>query len=134
LDDGSRLADWPAQAAANPGSLVQPIVGIFVYESPARLATMGLRAIGVSVVGQLSDMVMAEGLGAALAQVTNANLRVRLEEGAGTIARTNIHQLLVAILAGRADEMEARLAEANAVLAGEQADDEDALAGLLPAS
>lgn len=133
LDDGSRLADWPAQAAANPGSLVQPIVGIFVYESPTRLATMGLRAIGVSVVGQLSDMVMAEGMGAALAQVTNANLRARLEDGAGTDARASIHQLLVAILAGRSDEMAARLAEANAVLAGEQ-DDDDALSGLLPAS
>src|SRR5690606_20498007 len=102
-------------------------------ESPARLATMGLRAIGISVVGQLSDMVMAEGLEAALAQVTNANLRARLQEGAGTDARANVHQLLVAILTGRADEMAARLAEANAVLAGEQ-DDDDALTGLLPAS
>jgi hypothetical protein len=133
LDDGSRLADWPAQAAANPGTLVQPIVGVFVYESPNRLATMGLRAIGVSVVGQLSDTVMAEGLNAALALVTNANLQARLQDGAGVDARASIHQLLVAILAGRSDEMAARLAEANAVLAGEQTED-DTLAGLLPAS
>ena len=133
LDDGSRLADWPAQAAANPGSLVQPIVGIFVYESPNRLATMGLRAIGLSVVGQLSDTVMAEGLNAALALVTNANLQARLQEGAGVDARASVHQLLVAILAGRADEMAGRLAEANAVLAGEQSQD-DSLTGLLPAS
>jgi hypothetical protein len=133
LDDGSRLADWPAQAAANPGTLVQPIVGVFVYESPNRLATMGLRAIGVSVVGQLSDTVMAEGLNSALALVTNANLQARLQDGAGVDARASIHQLLVAILAGRSDEMAARLAEANAVLAGEQTED-DTLAGLLPAS
>lgn len=133
LDDGSRLADWPAQASANPGSLVQPIVGVFVYESPNRLATMGLRAIGVSVIGQLSDTVMAEGLNAALALVTNANLRARLEDGAGVDARATIHQLLVAILIGRSDEMAARVAEANAVLAGEQSED-DALTGLLPAS
>src|SRR5690606_7651967 len=101
LGDGSRLADWPAQAAANPGELVQPIVGIFVYESPNRLATLGLRAIGVSVIGQLSDTVMAEGLDAAMALVTNANLRARLQEGAGVDARATIHDLLVAILSGR---------------------------------
>lgn len=133
LDDGSRLADWPAQAAANPGSLVQPIVGIFVYESPNRLATMGLRAIGLSVVGQLSDTVLAEGLNAAMALVTNANLQARLQEGASVDARASAHQLLVAILAGRSEEMAARLAEANAVLAGEQSED-DSLTGLLPAS
>lgn len=133
LDDGSRLADWPAQAAANPGTLVQPIVGVFVYESPNRLATMGLRAIGVSVVGQLSDIVMAEGLDAAMALVTNANLQARLQDGAGVDARATTHQLLVAILTGRSDQMVARLAEANAVLAGEQSEG-DALTGLLPAS
>lgn len=133
LDDGSRLADWPAQAAANPGTLVQPIVGIFVYESPNRLATMGLRAIGVSVVGQLSDTVMAEGLDAAMALVTNANLRARLQDGAGVNARATVHQLLVAIVSGRSDEMATRLEEATAVLAGEQSED-DSLTGLLPAS
>jgi len=133
LDDGTRLADWPAQAAANPGEPVQPVVGVFVYESANAVARMTAREIGVFVVGSLSDTVMAEGVDAALALVTNANLRARLDAGVNSRARAEVHGLLVSMLLGRSAEIEARLAEASQVLAGEEPDS-DALSGLLPAS
>jgi len=135
LDDGSRLADWRAQQAANPGTLVQPIVGIFVYESPNRLAQLNARQIGVSVIGQLADQVLAEGLPSAAALITNQNLAARLQTGAGTNARTQIHQLFGSLVEGRSAELESRLSEARAVAAGESSSDEAAsLSGLLPAS
>lgn len=133
LDDGSRLADWPAQAAANPGELVQPVVGIFVYVSPNRLRTMSQREIGVEVVGQLADLVMSEGIGAAREVIANANLRARLDAGADQRARAEVHALLESLLLGRRVEIESRLAGAAQVLSG-QADAGDALSGLLPAS
>lgn len=133
LDDGTRLADWPAQAAANPGEPVQPVVGVFVYESANAVARMTAREIGVFVVGELSDTVMAEGLDAAAALVTNANLRARLDAGVNSRARAEIHGLLVSLLLGRSAEIEARLAEAAQVLAGEETET-DSLSGLLPAS
>ncbi len=133
LDDGSRLADWPAQAAANPGELVQPVVGVFVYESPNRLARMSDREIGVAVVSQLADMVMSDGIDAARQVITNANLRARLDQGVDQLARAEVHSLLQSLLLGRRGEIETRLAGAAQVLAG-QADAGDALSGLLPAS
>jgi len=133
LDDGSRMADWRAQAAANPGELVQPIVGVFVYESPNRLATMSDRDIGVAVVSQLADLVMSEGLEAARSVITNANLRNRLDAGADQRARAEVHALLASLLLGRSGEIETRLAGAAQVLAG-QSEADDALTGLLPAS
>lgn len=133
LDDGSRLADWPAQAAANPGQPVQPVVGVFVYEQPAALQRMTAREIGVAVVDQLATTVMDEGIDAALALVTNVNLRTRLEQGANVIARAQAHELFATLLLGRTSEIAARLQEAQAVLAGEEAEG-DALSGLLPAS
>jgi hypothetical protein len=134
LDDGSRLADWPAQAAANPGELVQPVVGVFVYESPNRLARMSDREIGVAVVSQLADMVMADGIDAARQVITNPNLRTRLVEGADQRARAEVHALLQSLLLGRRGEIEARLTGAAQVLAGEADPGGDALSGLLPAS
>ncbi len=133
LDDGSRMADWPAQAAANPGELVQPLVGVFVYESPNRLASMSPRQIGVSVVSQLGDLVMEGGLPAARDVITNANLRTRLEQGVDSRARAEVHALLESLLLGRRGEIETRLAGAAQVLAG-RAEAQDDLRGLLPAS
>lgn len=133
LDDGSRLADWPAQAAANPGQPVQPVVGVFVYLEPAALGRMSEREIGVAVVQQLATTVLAEGLGAAQALVTNVNLGARLDQAADVTARARAHELFATLLLGRTGEMETRLREAQAVLAGEEAD-ESALGGLLPAS
>lgn len=134
LDDGSRMADWRAQQAANPGSLVQPIVGIFVYESPNRLAQMNARQIGVGVIGQLADQVLDEGLASATVLVTNANLSTRLQTGADVVARSQIHQLFGSLIGGRAGELESRLAEARAVAAGQAESDTSGLSGLLPAS
>lgn len=133
LDDGSRLADWPAQAAANPGELVQPVVGVFVYESPNRLRTMSDRQIGVSVVGQLADLVLTEGRDAAAAVITNSNLSARLAEGV-TTATARVHELLESLLLGRRAEIQARLDEAAQVLAGQSEQAEGSLRGLLPAS
>lgn len=134
LDDGSRMADWRAQQAANPGNLVQPIVGIFVYESPNRLAQMNARQIGVSVIGQLADQVLEEGLASATALITNQNLGVRLQTGVDVVARSQIHQLFGSLIAGRAGELESRLAEARAVAAGQAESETSGLSGLLPAS
>lgn len=133
LDDGSRLANWPAQAAANPGQPVQPVVGVFVYEQPAQLQRMTDREIGVAVVEQLAATVMDQGYAAALELVTNVNLRTRLERGVTTVARAQVHELFATMLLGRTGELSTRLQEAQAVLAGEETES-DALSGLLPAS
>ncbi len=133
LDDGSRLADWPAQAAANPGELVQPVVGVFVYESPNRLRTMSDRQIGVAVVGQLTDLVLEQGRAAAAAVITNSNLAARLDPGVNA-ATAEVHELLESLLLGRRGEIQARLDEAAQVLAGQPEEAADSLRGLLPAS
>lgn len=133
LDDGSRLADWPAQAAAEPGQPVQPVVGVFVRFPAAEVRAMSDRQLGEAIVGQLTEAVLEGGLPSALELVSNANLRARLERGADTLARAQLHELFSALLLGWQAEMEARLAEAQAALAG--SDDEDtSLAGLLPAA
>lgn len=134
LDDGSRLADWRAQQAANPGTLVQPIVGIFVYESPNRLVQLSARQIGVSVIGQLAEQVMGEGLASAAALITNQNLSARLNTGVDVIARSQVHQLFASLVAGRSGELEGRIAEARSVAAGQPESDASGLSGLLPAS
>lgn len=133
LDDGTRIADWPAQVAANPGEPVQPIVGVFIYAPAGTVAGFTAREIGVYVVEQLSETVMNEGLDAAMALVTNPNLRTRLDSGVNSLARTRIHALLETLLMGRTVEISERLAEAAEVAAGEQTDS-SALSGLLPAS
>jgi hypothetical protein len=133
LDDGSRLADWRTQAANNPGELVQPVVGVFVYESPNRLQSMTDREIGVAVVGQLAGLVMEEGIQAARDVITNANLRSRLDVGADQRARSVVHALLESLLLGRRGEIESRLSGAAQALAGQQ-EAGNALSGLLPAS
>lgn len=134
LDDGSRLADWPAQAAANPGERVQPIVGVFVTFPPRELQGASNREIGNAVVVALATQVMHGGMNQATALVTNDNLRTRLVRAVDTRARGQIHELLSAILSGHASEMSARLEEAKGVLAGAVAEDGAGLSGLLPAA
>src|SRR5690606_26814161 len=133
LDDGSRLADWRAQAAADPGQPVQPLVGVFVRLPVAQVQSMSDRELGAAVVAELAGAVMEGGLPAAQALVSNANLSGRLERGVDTVARARLHELLSAMLLAQQGEMEARLAEAQAAMAGAGADD-DGLAGLLPAA
>lgn len=134
LDDGTRLADWPAQAAANPGERVQPIVGVFVTFPPRELQGASNREIGDAVVRALAGRVMDGGLGEATTLVTNENLRTRLDRGVDTRARAELHQLFTAILLGHAGEMAARLAEAKGVIAGGADDGATSLGGLLPAA
>lgn len=134
LDDGTRLADWPAQAAANPGENVQPIVGVFVTFPPRELQGATNREIGAAVVAALAREVMDDGLQEALALLTNDNLRTRLVRGVDTRARAQAHELFSAILSGHVSEMDARLAEAKSVLAGAADTATDGLTGLLPAS
>lgn len=133
LDDGSRLADWPAQAAAKPGEPVQPLVGVFVTFPVNQVQGMTNREIGAAVVEALAARVLNAGLGDALALVTNDNLRARLQRGADTVARAQLHELFSALLTGQRAEMEARLVEAQAVASATDAEP-DGLSGLLPAS
>lgn len=133
LDDGTRLADWPAQAAANPGQNVQPLVGVFVTFPPAEVRSMSDRQLGAAIVAVLADDVMQGGLPQALGRVTNDNLRARLTRGVDTLARSGLHELFTALLVGSESEMEARLAEARAALDGTPGS-QAGLAGLLPAA
>ncbi len=133
LDDGSRLADWPAQAAANPGERVQPIVGVFVTFPPRELQGASNREIGNAVVAALVAQVMQGGLDQAAALITNDNLRTRLMRGVDTRARAQLHELFAAILSGHMSEMAVRLDEAKSVLAGADKGS-GGISGLLPAS
>lgn len=133
LDDGTRAADWPAQAAANPGQPVQPLVGVFVTFPVNQVQNMSDRQIGAAIVNQLSEHVMQGGLPQALGVITNDNLRSRLTRGVDTVARARLHELFTTMLMGSEAEMESRLAEAKGVIAGEGQQSES-LTSLLPAA
>ena len=133
LDDGTRAADWPTQAASNPGQPVQPLVGVFVTFPVNQVQNMTARQIGTAIIGALTENVLEGGLPQALALITNDNLRARLTSGVDTVARGRLHQLFSTMLTGSEAEMESRLAEAKAALAGVD-EVEDSLTGLLPAS
>jgi hypothetical protein len=132
LDDGSRLANWPLQAERNPGEPVQPVVGVFVFFEADALEGLSERQIGEAVVARLAELTIAEGADAAREAITNVNLSARYEQGLSQ-ARSALHQLFEAVLAGRVDELEARLGEARAVRAG-TSDRDPGLTGLLPAA
>jgi len=133
LDDGTRAADWPAQAAANPGQPVQPLVGVFITFPVSQVQSMNPRQMGGAIIAALTDSVLEGGLERTLALITNDNLRARLTSGVDTVARARLHELFSAMLAGSEAEMESRLAEAKAALAGVDAP-ADSLTGLLPAA
>lgn len=133
LDNGSRLADWRLQAERNPGEMVQPIVGVFVYLSPGTLEPLSPREIGQRVVAELAGVVLAEGLPATLDLVTNQNLRTRLAEAVQGPARAGLHHLFVTLLLDREASLAERLEQAQAALAGtEEAD--PALFGVVTAA
>lgn len=133
IDDGSRAADWPTQAASNPGQPVQPLVGVFVTFPVNQVQNMSDRQIGAAIVDRLTENVMEGGLQQALALITNDNLRTRLTRGVDTVARARLHELFTTMLMGSEAEMESRLAEAKAALAGSE-QESDSLTSLLPAS
>jgi len=133
LEDGSRVADWPKQAAQNPGQPVQPIVGVFVYADPTALARMTNRQIGEMVVAKLAQDVLANGMAATQDKVVNTNLRTRFDDAlTGTVPKS-LHALYVTLVTGQRDAIASRLSEAKAALQGEQ-QKSDGLQGLLPAS
>lgn len=140
LEDGSRLADWPTQAAQNPGEPVQPIVGVFVYADPGELSELSNRSIGDLVIDRLAETVLAEGLASAQSTITNSNLLTRLTVAVDEQARADLHALLRAVLTGRQGELEARLEQAQALLVEEGAPPQgllgilsaEQLAGLTP--
>ncbi|MEJ2292383.1 MAG: hypothetical protein P8Y05_11805 [Deinococcales bacterium] len=133
LEDGSRLADWPKQAADNPGQPVQPIVGVFVYADPAQLRTMTNRQIGEMVVAKLADDVLADGLAKTRQKVVNSNLRTRFDLALQQGVPTSLHGFYATLFLGHRDAIASRLAEAKAAIQGNQQKSES-LAGLLPAS
>lgn len=133
LDDGTRAADWPTQAASNPGQPVQPLVGVFVTFSVNQVQNMTDRQLGAAIVQELSQNVLEGGLPQALTLITNDNLRARLTRGVDTVARARLHELFSTMLLGSEAEMESRLAEAKAAVAGTE-EESGSLSSLLPAA
>ena len=118
VGDGTRVANWPQQAQQNPGQPVQPLVGVFVTVPPLALQGRSPREIGELVVVELAQVVADEGGAAALDLVTNPNVNAALRSALDGPARVDLHAALEALVASRAGEVETRLADARAVLAG----------------
>lgn len=118
LGDGSRVANWPQQAAQNPGQSVQPLVGVFVTVPPLALQGRSAREVGELVVAELAEIVASEGADAARALVTNPNVTAALERALSGPVRDALHAALEAVVASRQTEIAARLADARDVLAG----------------
>lgn len=133
LEDGSRLADWPKQAAENPGKPVQPVVGLFVYADPAQLRSLTPRQIGVLVVSKLAEEVLKNGQAATQDNVVNVNLRARFDAALQGPVPASLHELYAALFLARSDVIASRLAEARAAIQGDKPQG-DSLSGLLPAS
>lgn len=120
LDDGTRVANWPLQVQQNPGEPVQPIVGLFVFVDPERLQGLSDRQVGETVLSVLAETVRSEGAEAGRVAITNVNLEARFEQAISQ-ARVALHELFAALLAGRTDDLAARLDEARSVLADAEA-------------
>jgi hypothetical protein len=130
LDNGTRAANWPAQAAQNPGQDVQPLVGIFVRTPPAAITGRTHRQIGELVVDGLALILADEGAAAAQSVVTNPNVNEALREAIDGPVRRDLHAALETSFSARRSEIGARLADARAVAAGTQRSD-DPWAGVL---
>lgn len=131
LDDGTRLANWPAQAAANPGQDVQPLVGVFVTLPPSELQGLTNREIGAAVITELVQDVMEGGLEAATAKVTNENVLARLRRGVDDVGRSALEGLFVVLLSGKEQQVSERLEEAKAASAGVTPTAQSGLTGIL---
>jgi hypothetical protein len=133
LDNGTRAANWPAQAAQNPGQPVQPLVGIFVRVMPSELTGRSHRQVGERVVDALAQVLADEGAAAAQALVTNANVGEALRAALDGPVRRDLHAAIATSVAGREAEIAARLAEARSVVVG-TVERDDPWAGVLPES
>jgi hypothetical protein len=118
LADGSRAANWPLQAQQNPGQQVQPLVGVFVTVPPLALQGRSALEVGELVVAELAEVVANDGADAARALITNPNVAAALETALSGPVRDALHGALAAVVRSRSGEIEARLADARAVLAG----------------
>lgn len=116
--DGSRIANWPLQAQQNPGQEVQPLVGVFVTVPPLALQGRSSLEIGELVVAELADVVANDGADAARQLITNPNVAAAFEAALSGPVRDALHGALAAVVRSRASEIEARLADARAVLEG----------------
>ena len=132
LDDGSRLANWQLQAQQNPGELVQPVVGVFIFASPNELSQLSDRAIGELVVRRLAQVVQDEGLAAAQDLITNSNLQSRLTTTVDRDVRATLHEFLQTLLVAQEATIEDRLTKARDVVA--QLDQPEETVGLLSIS
>ncbi len=133
IGDGTRIANWPQQAAQNPGQPVQPLVGVFVRVPPLALQGRNAREIGDLVVTELAQIVANEGADAARALVTNPNVSAALDAALAGPARETVHAALQAVVASREAEIASRLADARDVMAG-NTPSSDPWAGLVDSS
>ncbi len=118
VGDGTRIANWPQQAARNPGQPVQPLVGVFVTVPPLALQGRNAREVGELVVAELAAVVANEGADAARALVTNPNVAAALDAALAGPVRETLHGALQAVVTSREGEIAARLADARDVMAG----------------
>ncbi len=118
LDNGTRLADWPTQAANAPGEPVQPIVGVFVRLPVELVQGADPRRIGERVVAGLATLLAEGGAEAARAAMANAQLLAALEAALAGPVWQAWRAAFSAAWVPRDDALERRLTEAQDVLAG----------------
>lgn len=121
VGDGTRLADWPSQARANPGEEVQPIVGVFVTVPPAELRGLDPRGIGERVIERLANLALADGLEAARAVVSNVGLRDILVDAIDRDVRAELRAFFSTLLVAQHEQLAARLEQARAAQAARAA-------------
>jgi len=116
LDDGTRAADWPTQAARNPGQPVQPLVGVFVTLSVDQVQGAGARLVGERVVAGLARFLAEGGVERVRAAMANANLAAALETALAGPVWQAWRAALAAAWVPRDPALAERLGEAQAVL------------------
>ncbi|HLR47425.1 MAG TPA: hypothetical protein VK092_09730, partial [Deinococcales bacterium] len=113
LADGSRAADWRTQAAENPGSPVQPLVGVFVTLDPGLVDDLGPAGIGDHIMDSLTDAFMAEGEEAARALLANDTLLTLYDGTVSGGLDSGVHGMFRAVLTGFSGEIGRGLEEAR---------------------
>ena len=124
LDDGTRAADWPTQAANAPGQPVQPIVGVFVTLPVELVQGAGPRRVGERVVAGLATLLAEGGAEAARAAMGNAQLEAALEAALAGPVWQAWRAAFSAAWVPRDEALERRLTEAQEVLAGAGVEDD----------
>jgi hypothetical protein len=124
LDDGTRAADWPTQAARNPGQPVQPIVGVFVLLPVDLVQGADPRRIGERVVAGLATLLAEGGAEAARAAMGNAQIAAALDAALAGPVWQAWRAAFSAAWVPRDDALGRRLAEAQDVLAGVGVEDD----------